>query len=362
MSPLPLFREFAAAFFAVSALALVHQPADAVAAPAASSTCCPADVSTPAPVAGVRHVVLIGVDGFGAYAWEKAKIPNLRFLAANGALTLNARTVLPTISAPNWGTHLMGAGPELHGWTSNGARSLEPLVRNERGLFPTVFSIVRAAHPKAKLAAFYDWGRIHNLLDTDVLSHEVYVGCLDGKITRFKRPREHPRAANAGDSPRGVKRTDQELVEEYEASSKEVTAAAAEYIEKEKPLLSFIYLGALDETGHKLGHDTPAYYTTLANVDAHVGRILEAIKKAGMEKETVIIVVSDHGGVGRGHGKNSKLETQIPWLIWGPGIKRGVTMNSAVLNTDTSPTIVRLLGLPQPQPWRGKPVEEAIAK
>ena len=64
-----------------------------------------------------KHVVLIGLDGWGAYSMTKADMPNVRELMANGSYTLKKRSVLPSSSAVNWASMYMGAGPELHGYT-----------------------------------------------------------------------------------------------------------------------------------------------------------------------------------------------------------------------------------------------------
>ena len=49
-----------------------------------------------------QHVVLIGLDGWGAYSVEKADIPNIKNVMANGAYTLKKRSALPSSSAINW--------------------------------------------------------------------------------------------------------------------------------------------------------------------------------------------------------------------------------------------------------------------
>ena len=67
-------------------------------------------------VKGVKHVVLIGLDGWGAYSVPKAEMPNLKKLMEEGAYTLKKRSVLPSSSAVNWASMYMGAGPELHGY------------------------------------------------------------------------------------------------------------------------------------------------------------------------------------------------------------------------------------------------------
>ena len=37
-----------------------------------------------------------------------------------------------------------------------------------------------------------------------------------------------------------------------------------------------------DHTGHTEGHDTPAYYEKLKELDTYVGQIVQAVKDAGI--------------------------------------------------------------------------------
>lgn len=67
-----------------------------------------------------KHVVFIGLDGWGSYSVPKADIPHIKQLMADGSYTLEKRTVLPSSSAVNWASMFMGAGPELHGYTQWG--------------------------------------------------------------------------------------------------------------------------------------------------------------------------------------------------------------------------------------------------
>ena len=72
-----------------------------------------------------KHVVLIGLDGWGAYSVPKADIPTIKQLMADGAYTLEKRSALPSSSAINWASMFMGAGPELHGYTQWGSKTPE---------------------------------------------------------------------------------------------------------------------------------------------------------------------------------------------------------------------------------------------
>ena len=81
-------------------------------------------------------------------------------------------------------------------------------------------------------------------------------------------------------------------------------------------------LDQLDHTGHHDGHDTPAYYQKLEELDTYVGRIVEAIKKAGIYDDTIIILTADHGGIKKGHGGKTLQEMEIPFIIAGKNVKQ----------------------------------------
>lgn len=57
-----------------------------------------------------KHVVFIGLDGWGAYSLPKADMPNVKKLMEDGAYTLKKRSALPSSSAINWASMFMGAG------------------------------------------------------------------------------------------------------------------------------------------------------------------------------------------------------------------------------------------------------------
>ncbi len=66
-----------------------------------------------------HRVLLIGIDGIGADSFQITATPYLMQLVREGALSIKARSVMPTVSTPSWGSILTGAGPEQHGMTSN---------------------------------------------------------------------------------------------------------------------------------------------------------------------------------------------------------------------------------------------------
>ena len=55
-----------------------------------------------------KHVVFIGLDGWGSYSVPKADIPHIKQLMADGSYTLEKRTVLPLLQRRQLGKHVYG--------------------------------------------------------------------------------------------------------------------------------------------------------------------------------------------------------------------------------------------------------------
>jgi arylsulfatase A-like enzyme len=103
------------------------------------------------------------------------------------------------------------------------------------------------------------------------------------------------------------------------------------------------------------GSDEIALYDgEIRFTDAHIGRVLEAIKKAGLWDKTIIIVTSDHGdGFGehglppsQRHGYHLyRNETKVPLLIRVPGVQPRVA-EDPVGHIDILPTVLNALRVP----------------
>ncbi|MFZ4549627.1 MAG: chitobiase/beta-hexosaminidase C-terminal domain-containing protein, partial [Bacteroidales bacterium] len=109
------------------------------------------------------------------------------------------------------------------------------------------------------------------------------------------------------------------------------------------------------------GFGTPAYFQSIKEIDTEIGKIVDGVKEIGMSQNTTIIITSDHGGIGFGHGGESMVEIEVPWIITGPGIKKNVVMESPNDLTNTSPTVAKILGIKIPPEWIGKPVNEVFS-
>ena len=88
--------------------------------------------------------------------------------------------------------------------------------------------------------------------------------------------------------------------------------------------------------------------------------VMDAVKRAGLESDTAILVTADHGGQAKSHGGMSTAHVEIPWILAGPGVEKGRELKRPVDTFDTAATVVNLLGVKPHSCWIGKVVTEAL--
>lgn len=96
------------------------------------------------------------------------------------------------------------------------------------------------------------------------------------------------------------------------------------------------------------------YYRLVEKVDAEIGRVLAALREAGLEDSTLIVFLSDHGECVGAHGLMQKTvfyeeSVKVPLIIKAPG--QNTARESAVfVNTgvDLLPTLLDFAGLSKP--------------
>ena len=101
------------------------------------------------------------------------------------------------------------------------------------------------------------------------------------------------------------------------------------------------------------------YYAMVANLDNNLARLLEAIDRAGMTDDTLVVFTSDHGEMFGAHGRRAKNifyeeAVRVPLLMRWPGRIPAGSISDACINTpDIMPTLLSLLGLPIPEEVEG---------
>lgn len=96
------------------------------------------------------------------------------------------------------------------------------------------------------------------------------------------------------------------------------------------------------------------YFGMVKCIDDNVGKILAALKAAGVTERTIVVFTADHGDMCGEHGRVNKgipLEgsARIPFILSYPGkVKPGTVVHEALANVDFKPTILSLMGVAHP--------------
>ena len=63
------------------------------------------------------------------------------------------------------------------------------------------------------------------------------------------------------------------------------------------------------------------YLAAVRQTDRLLGTVLDAVTGADGRRRVLVVLTSDHGGIGRSHADPAKLaDYRIPFLVWGFGV------------------------------------------
>lgn len=115
----------------------------------------------------------------------------------------------------------------------------------------------------------------------------------------------------------------------------------------------------------KAKENTLNYYAAISGVDENFGRILEELKRLGLEDNTIVVLSSDHGDMMVSHGLTSKNiwyeeAIGVPFIIrWPKKIKQGRT-DLLFASPDIMPTLLGAMGLDIPETVEGRDFSAAL--
>ena len=261
------------------------------------------------------HVFIVSFDGGKPSVIADSAMPVLKQMASEGACTWEAKTVVPSITLLSHASMVSGVGPAKHKITWNDWMP-------EKGLIPvpTIFSLV---HPHGFTTAMF--------VGKPKFKHLNLPGSLDEFVLPLPK-----------------------------ADSTAVAAAFAARLPLLNPDLCLIHFADPDTIGHKSGWGSPEQKVAFATCDAALQVVMAALKSAGIAETSVVILTADHGGHDKTHGSDSPEDVNIPWIVWGKGVKKGTVLTAPVSTCDTAATALWLLGQPIPENFDGKPVVAAF--
>ena len=108
-------------------------------------------------------------------------------------------------------------------------------------------------------------------------------------------------------------------------------------------------LGPFPRTKYSVQVNRSEYYALISHMDTQIGRILDELKKTGKADNTIIIFSADHGLACGHHGLLGKQNmydhsVRVPWIISGPGIPVGKSVDAPIYLQDAMATSLALAG------------------
>lgn len=226
-----------------------------------------------------RKVLIIGIDGCRSDALQQANTPNLDALITTGLFTYDAWHCGITVSGPSWSTIMTGTWWNKHGVSSNA------YTGSNFNTYPYFTTRAKELKPSLQCVQVVEWAPMSDNVYNDSWNKKLKTPDGDGAST--------------------------------------AAVAATEIVDPNLDCM-FVYFDAVDLTGHSSGFSptNPSYIQAIENVDDKVGIIINALHSRAnyATEDWLVLVTTDHGGTGTGHGGNSLQERQIWWIANGASV------------------------------------------
>jgi arylsulfatase A-like enzyme len=296
-----------------------------------------------------RHpnVILLSIDTLradhlGSYGYRHDTAPFIDERFARGGTVFDTQVAAATITTPSHASMFTSLSPVVHG-TTDGMKLLPKNI-------PTLAERVR-----------------HAGLDTAAITENGWLGVLHGFGRGFDAFGEN-KSPNIMDPDGQV----------------DVTfAQARRWLRRNRDKHFFLFLHTFQvhtpyapperyaelfaehETG-RIEESSPSHLRWMAQYDREIRytddelrRLFRTIDRLELGRDTVFILTSDHGEAFLEHGvleHGSRLDDEVvrvPLMFWGKGIAAGRRIGVPVAHIDLMPTILELLGIPQPPALEG---------
>ncbi|HTY45558.1 MAG TPA: alkaline phosphatase family protein [Patescibacteria group bacterium] len=267
----------------------------------------------PDPARAVSRVILLNIDGVRLDRFYEAGLPFLKSLEKEATyFPRGLQTVYRALTNPAFASILTGAVPHVHGVRDN---NIKRYIRTEA--LPDVVKTILYGSMHVKHFSKRQWQAkvvslpVHSVYASD----DIMLGWLKADLKA---------------------RTDVRL---FVADISEA-----------------------DFLGHAYGSESSQYLEALRRADRRIADFFAFLKDTGLDKDTVVIICSDHGMKVIDHSYMLfDAEIYVPCLITGRHIKKDNPLPFAASIMDIAPTVAYLLGVKYPQESRGRVLVEAMA-
>jgi arylsulfatase A-like enzyme len=319
-------------------------------------------------------------DHVSCYGYERPTTPTIDEIAANGMRFDQARSVAPW-TLPSFATMFTGRYPTRHGAGAEGAiRNIAEDIPRPMADVPTLAATLRksgyitaaiTSNPYLEFGPLRDFQEVVN---KTVRADRIGVLARDWIVresgrrqpwmlwVHFNDPHEPTMASDARLKQLGF---GDEILDHPERMALERWGTEA------------LHLGDPDlpaeEAAGRLVVKRALYDASILDADTEIGRILETLHRGGELRNTLVVVLSDHGeefhdhvalerllgqdprgiyGIGHGHTLFEE-QLRVPLVIMGPGARPGVVIGESFSLVDLMPTLLGYLQVPAPEGMDG---------
>jgi arylsulfatase A-like enzyme len=133
-----------------------------------------------------------------------------------------------------------------------------------------------------------------------------------------------------------------------------------QYADREKSVERF------NHWKERLEDNRRCYYAMVNHLDDKLGEIMDTLKEAGCDDDTIVVFTSDHGEMFGAQGRVFKLTfyeeaCRVPFLVrWSGTIKPNGTSDACLNTPDIAPTLAGLLGIEAPRNVEGMDLSHCV--
>ena len=239
-----------------------------------------------------KKVLLIGIDGCRADALELANTPTIDNLIVNGVYSPDALNDDITISGPGWSAILCGV------WSNKHLSIDNSFVGADYTNYPPLLKRIEDFDANLHTVSICNWNPINDYIVQNYADYKLNV-----------------------------------------SSDLEVSNEAISYISSNNPDMIFLHFDDVDHAGHAHGFspNVNQYISAIEGVDNLITPIIQSItlRPNYVNEDWLVLITTDHGGLGTSHGGNSIEEENVFVIASGNSITQNIIRKDSSLIFDS---------------------------
>jgi arylsulfatase A-like enzyme len=307
-------------------------------------------------------------DHVSCYGYGRTTTPGIDAIAQNGTRFAQAHSAAPW-TLPSFATMFTGRYPTRHGAGATGevrdisAETPRPMAAD----LPTLAATLRRAGYHTAAITSNPYLHLGPLRDYDEVVAKTIRADRIGVLARDWIVRTHGRQpwllwVHFNDPHEPTMAADAQL-EQLGYGPEVLDDPDRKALERWGPQDRFLGDPVLADPGGELRTKRALYDASILAVDLEIGRILETLHRGGELRNTLVVIVSDHGeefydhrpegiargddprgiyGIGHGHTQYEE-QLHVPLILMGPGMRPGQVIEESFSLVDLMPTLLGCL-------------------